>query len=146
MNLIDKISEKAEGLFNRKAEGTYQQLFRYTLTGGVAFLADIGALYICTEFLDMHYLISTAAGFCIGLIINYILSINWVFSGRKMKNRYAEFSIFAIIGIVGLGLNEILMYSFTDLLGIYYVYSKLITTVIVLFWNFFARKLVLFNQ
>lgn len=146
MEIVSKLISKTEDLFNGKVTDTGRQLFRYMLTGGVAFLADLGTLYACTEYLKMHYLVSTAAGFCTGLIINYVLSINWVFSGRKMKNRYAEFTIFTVIGIIGLGLNEILMYSLTDLLGIYYIYSKLITTLIVLFWNFFARKFVLFNK
>lgn len=146
MNFPDRLIKNAEALLTGKASATTIQLFRYTLTGGVAFLADLGTLFACTEYLKIHYLVSTAAGFCVGLIINYALSINWVFSGRKMKNRFAEFSVFAVIGVIGLGLNEILMYGFTDLLGIYYVYSKLITTVIVLFWNFFARKFILFNS
>jgi len=146
MKGISRWLSLAEGLFSGPATTTLQQLFRYTLTGGVAFLADLGTLYGCKEYLGMHYLVAAATGFCTGLIINYALSINWVFSGRKMGSRLAEFSIFALIGLIGLGLNELFMWVLTDLLFLYYIYSKLITTAVVYFWNFFARKFILFSK
>jgi hypothetical protein len=38
------------------------------------------------------------------------------------------------------------MWALTDLLFLYYIYSKLITTAVVYFWNFFARKFILFSK
>ncbi|MDP3066390.1 MAG: GtrA family protein, partial [Methanobacteriaceae archaeon] len=56
-----------------------------------------------------------------------------------------EFGVFTIIGIVGLALNEVFIWAFTEKLQLYYLYSKIISAVIVLFWNFFARKFTLFR-
>lgn len=140
------ILQKIKSLFTGEAKGTIVQLFRYGFVGGAAFLVDYGALYILTEFAGFHYLLSATIAFILGLLTNYLLSISWVFNNGKMSNRLLEFLVFALIGVIGLGLNTIIMYISTDLLGVHYMISKIISTVLVFFWNFFARKFILFKS
>jgi putative flippase GtrA len=121
------------------------QFVRYIVVGGIAFLFDFSFLYVFTNRAHIHYLISAALSFLIGLCVNYLLSIFWVFDKRRLENRMAEFSIFALIGLVGLGFNEGLMWFFTGVVGLYFMYSKLISTFFVLLWNFASRKLILFR-
>ena len=78
--------------------------------------------------------------------MNYLLSIFWVFSESRYREKRIEFAIFAFIGVIGLGLTEGLMWLFTDLAGLHYLLSKLITAALVLLWNFIARKAVLFTK
>lgn len=132
-------------LFKDKTDSTLIQLFRYGFVGGIAFLVDYGTLYMLTEFFGVHYLLSATIAFLLGLIVNYLLSISWVFNSRKTENRWTEFTVFAIIGIIGLGLNALIMYLCTDVFCIHYLISKLVSTVMVFFWNFFARKAILFK-
>jgi putative flippase GtrA len=131
-------------ILSEQTDNTLIQLFRYTFVGGIAFLADIGTLFGLTEFVGLHYLISALFGFIVGWIVNYALSVSWVFSKRKVGNRKMEFGVFGLIGIVGLVFTEILLWVFTDIFMIYYIFSKIITAVLVYLWNFFARKYVLF--
>ena len=58
---------------------------------------------------------------------------------------WQEFLVFAVIGVIGLALNEAIMYVGTDLMSLHYMVSKLISTGIVFFWNFFARKVLVFS-
>ena len=132
-------------LFKEETENTLIQQFRYGFVGGAAFLVDYGVLVLLTEVFGMHYLLSATISFILGLITNYLLSVVWVFNNRTLGNRWAEFTVFAIIGVIGLGLNALIMYVCTDKMGIHYMISKIISTVIVFFWNFFARKIVLFK-
>jgi len=129
-----------------KTNNTFLQLFRYTFVGGIAFLADFGTLFLLTEFLHVQYLVSAGVAFVFGLTINYFLSVLWVFNSRTLENRFMEFLLFAVIGLVGLGLTELFLWILTDIFLIYYLFSKIITTVVVYFWNFFARKFMLFNK
>lgn len=129
-----------------KTNDSIIQLIRYTLVGGLAFSIDFGTLFFLTEYIDINYLISAGIAFLLGLLINYSISVRWVFHSRSMENRILEFLLFSVIGLVGLGLNELFLWILTDLLMIYYLFSKLITTFIVYFWNFFARKLLLFRK
>ena len=133
-------------LFIEKTDNTLIQLFRYTFVGGIAFIVDFSSLYLLTDFAGFHYLHSAAITFILGLVVNYILSILWVFKSRAVNKKIIEIIIFAVIGIIGLGLNEVMIWFFTERLTIYYLYSKLISTVIVYFWNFLARKYILYNK
>ncbi len=133
-------------LFVEKTESTIIQLFRYTFVGGLAFIVDFGTLFVLTEYFALHYLISAAIAFILGLLTNYFLSVNWVFSKRKIGNVRIEFLLFTIIGLIGLGFNELFLWVFTDLLSVYYLLSKIITAVFVYLWNFLARKYILFNK
>ena len=128
------------------SQATIFQLIRYGFVGGVAFVADYASLYIFTEWLGVQYLVSAAIAFIIGLTFNYILSNLIVFTTHRLNNRWLEFSIFAIIGVIGLGLNELIMYCACEMIGMHYMIAKLISTALVFFWNFFARKLTLFYK
>jgi putative flippase GtrA len=130
--------------FISKTDNTLIQLFRYTFVGGVAFLVDFGFLYFLTEFGHIYYLVSAAIAFLFGLITNYVISITWVFGGRNIKNRWIEFFLFSVIGVVGLGLNEIIMWIATEKMQFHYLLSKIAATIIVYLWNFFGRKYLLF--
>lgn len=142
---INKYYQAIMQLVAGKTNNTFLQLFRYTFVGGLAFLVDFSTLFILTEYFKINYLVSAAIAFVFGLLVNYMLSIIWVFSST-MKNRWLEFLLFAIIGLVGLVLNEFFIYILTDVLRVYYLFSKIITTCIVYFWNFFARKIIIFNN
>lgn len=122
----------------------FVQLFRYTLVGGVAFIVDFGFLFILTEYMGCHYLISATLSFLMGLLVNYLISTRWVFRESKISNRKVEFILFGLIGLMGLGLNNLFIYLLTDLMGVYYMVSKLVTAVLVYLWNFLGRRYFLF--
>jgi putative flippase GtrA len=134
------------GLFRGSTDRTIVQLFRYLFVGGGAFLVDFGSLYVFTEFAGLHYLMAAALAFLLGLFTNYLLSVSWVFASRRMENRWVEFAVFGLIGVVGLGLNELIMWQCTESLGLHYLVSKLVAAAVVMFWNFFARKYALFRR
>lgn len=136
-------------LFKRLFYGTTDRLLvqfvRYFFVGGFAFVVDFGLLYILTEYAGLHYLLSATLSFISGLLVNYIISCIWVFSNSKFKNRLVEFLFFAAIGVVGLLLNDALIWLFTDCIGTHYMFSKIVAAAIVYLWNFFARKYLVFK-
>ena len=133
-------------LFKEETNNWFIQLFRYVFVGGLAFIVDYGLLFILTEYAGFHYLISATISFIAGLIVNYVISTSWIFRHSKLDNKWMEFIIFSLIGVIGLGLNNLLLYAFTDGLGIHYLISKIIVAALVMFWNFIARKIILFNK
>lgn len=132
-------------LFRESSTDVGRQLFRYALVGGVAFAADYGTLWALTEYAGLYHLISAAVAFVVGLVVNYLLSIWWVFTVSRFDKAWFEFAVFAIIGIIGLGLNEAIIYVGTDVMDLHYMLSKVISTGLVFFWNFFARRTLLFQ-
>jgi len=119
--------------------------YLFAAAGGAGFLIDYGLFALCSEVFEWHYLLSAALGFTAGLIFVYIVSNKWVFTNRKMQHhQVVEFTIFSIIGVVGLLLTMLFMWIFTDLCFIPALISKLLTTALVLIWNFGARKVLLY--
>lgn len=122
-----------------------REFVRYLLVGGFAFICDTSTLFSLTQFLRVNYLVSAPIGFSIGTVVNYVLSRKWVFQRRTLKSTPAEMTLFTLIGIVGLGLNEMILWTFQAKLRIYYLFAKGVSGVVVFIWNFGARKIVLFR-
>ncbi len=79
--------------------------------------------------------------------MNFMLSKALVFRGSDSGNsNEVEFLVYAVIGVIGLGLTEIIMYLFTEKLSVYFMISKVIAAVVVLIWNFAARKITLYRK
>ncbi|MDB5180907.1 MAG: GtrA family protein [Candidatus Saccharibacteria bacterium] len=120
------------------------QILRGLIVAGIAFIVDFGMLVVFKEIIGLHYLLAAALSFGLGVVVSYYLSIRWVFSNRKFANRRAEFLIFLVICIAGLGLNLAIIAGMVQLFGIDYRFAKIVSTVVVFFWNFIARKKILY--
>ena len=131
-----------KSLFKEKTDNTFIQFFRYLFVGGIAAVINIGMLYVFTDIIHIHYIISNILSFIMGLSVNYILSKKFVFQEETKISSSKEFLIYAIIGVIGLGIDTLLVWLFTDVLSMYYMISKLISTMIVFIWNFGARKVL----
>ena len=121
-------------------------LFRYIFVGGFAFIVDYSLLYLLTSWGGIHYIISATISFIVGLIVNYIISTHWIFKKSKLNNTAIEFLVYGIIGVIGLFLNDLLLYYFTDFMHYHYMVSKLIAAAIVMGWNFIGRRTILFKN
>jgi putative flippase GtrA len=126
-------------------ESLLHQFSRYLVVGGLAFVVDFALLYVLTEFAGLQYLISAAIAFLFGLVANYGLSRLWVFKRRTLKNGALEFGIFAVIGVMGLGSNEVIIWFEREKMHFHYMIAKAISAGILVIWNFSARKSVLFR-
>lgn len=125
------------------------QFLRYFVTGGLAFIVDFGVFALSLYYFEIHYLVSNLIGLMAGNVVNYLLSIGWVFSSEKRKmekHRLLEITVFVLISLFGMGLNEFLMYLFVGVLAIQEMVSKIVAAIIVLLYNFFARKYILFKK
>ena len=135
-----------KGLLLEPTEDSFLQFFRYIFVGGASFVTDYVLLYIITE-IGVNYLVSGVISFIAGLCVNYALTKLLVFSKKTTGAEKAkEFSVFAIIAVLGLFLTELLMWLFTEKLSWYYMISKAIAAIIVLFWNFFMKKILLYKK
>lgn len=121
------------------------EFLRYFVAGSLAFGSDFLVLVTLTEVGGINYLISNVFGFCCGLLVSYLLCIRWVFSRRNLSVPTHEFTIFALLSLVGLGLNEGLMWAVVELAGQHYAVAKVVATGAVFVVNFLMKKIVLFR-
>lgn len=126
-----------------KIKKLLEQLVKFGIVGVIATLLEWIIFYICTNQLKIHYSISTVIGFSISTIFNYWASVKWVFDVNKEKSEKLNFILFVVLSIVGLGLNELILWICIEKFAIYNMIGKVIATGIVMVFNFITRKLFL---
>ena len=120
----------------------FAQIIKFGLVGFLCFFIDYGIMVFLTEVAGVHYLVSSGISFTVSVIVNYILSLTYVFETEK-GNRIKEFIIFIILSVIGLGINQALMWLCVDVFGIFYMISKIGATAVVMVYNFVTRKMIL---
>lgn len=132
-----------------------KEIFRFVITGGVCFLIELISLIFFRDAVGLPTLAATPIAFLISVIFNYILCVRWVFSGADGQRASAKAG-FLITSVMGLLLNELLMWLFGVLFGedtqiltilsftvTMYMVNKALATLIVMVWNYFTKKLIL---
>jgi putative flippase GtrA len=117
---------------------------KFVFFAGTATIVDMSILFSLTEFLGLHYLVSGLLSYFAGMLTNYSLNKVNTFNNHS-KKIVQQFGLFAIVALVGLGLNQIFLWVFTDVLGFWYLFSKVFTVFIVMFWSFFGHKNITFK-
>lgn len=137
------------------------QIIKFGFVGGLCFLIDFAISTVSFHVLkDMvtelqATAISGAVGFTISVIVNYVLSMKYVFTRKEDMSRKKEFVIFVILSLIGLGINDVilllcrkgyegntfLMDVFNDTM--WFALSKVVATAIVMVYNFISRKIFL---
>ena len=166
----DLTTEKEESPVKQTKKQLLWEIFRFLVVGGTATIVDYAVSYLFYTWLLTPSLvgeiwaliISTALGFCAGLVVNWFLSILFVFKNvrdKKESRSGKSFLKFALIGVIGLGISLLGMQlvrvipSFS-LFGVNtflheewkWWMMKVVMTLIVLVWNYVGRKLFVFKS
>ncbi len=120
-----------------------EQIMKFGVVGFLCFGIDYGLMILLTEACGISYLLSSGISFSVSVIVNYILSLKFVFDTGKGNNKIVEFLIFIILSMIGLGINQALMWVCVDKLHVHYMLSKIGVTGVVMVYNFVTRKVIL---
>ena len=90
------------------------EIVRFVLTGGICFLVEFILLVLLRDMAGFPTLLANAIGFTVSVIVNYFLCLLWVFQGAS-KGGSGRQAAFFLTSVIGLGLNELIMF----LLGIF---------------------------
>ena len=119
------------------------QIVKFGVAGVVAFFIDFGVLVFLTEVFGIDPVISATVSFTVSVVFNYLASMRYVFSHREGMSRKREFVIFVILSVIGLGINDVMMWAGTAYTAIDYRIIKIVATAVVMVWNFVTRKIFL---
>jgi putative flippase GtrA len=119
---------------------------RYFWAGSVAFLTDLIVLLLLTEAVGVNYLWSNLVSVSAGMMMSYLLCVNWVFVHRRYNQAVFEFSVFILASVVGLVLNEVMLWSLVEFGQIHYLGAKIFVTLFIFVINFCLKKRLLFSQ
>jgi putative flippase GtrA len=119
---------------------------KYLLVGGIAFVADFAALALLVSGLGLHYLTAAFLAFLLGVWVNYLLSVRWVFGFRAVGHKGAEFTLFLLVGVITLLGSLGLMALLVEGAGLHYLLAKCLAAAFTLITNFAGRRLLLFTN
>lgn len=117
-----------------------RQFLKFALVGFASLAVEYLFLGYFLQALSMDYLLATTIAFIISIVVNYILSMKYVFSHKEDMSRKREFTIFAVLSAIGLGLNDLYMFIGVSRLNVGTMAMKLISTFFVTWYNYFSRR------
>ena len=119
---------------------------RYLAASALALAIDFGVYAGLIRLAGVYYLVAAPVGFALGLGVIYFLSVRWVFRHRRLADARIEFTVFALIGAAGMGLNQMIIYLNVELWSGSFEFAKVVSAGTVFFFNFACRKLLLFTR
>lgn len=130
------------------------KLLLYLFVGGTAALVEWALFYIFITYLlsglglglTALTMLATALAFCLSTLYHYFLGNILVFDSGSRYKRGKELGLVFLVSIMGLGFNLLLMYIFVSLLGWLPMPSKVLTSCIVVVWNYLSRKKWIFRS
>ena len=120
--------------------GLMIQYCKFAAVGIISLMVDYGMMVLLTESTGLGYLKACAFSYTLSVFVNYFLSMKYVFQGREDLSKMKEATIFFVLSLVGLFLNQFVMWIAVDTFGIYYAAAKMLSTLVVTNYNFVSRK------
>lgn len=119
------------------------QFLRYFFVGGSAAVLDLLVFTVLITYAGMHYILAAFLAYMCGLAWNHFLCVFWVFDSKH--DRAKELLMVFLIALGGLLWTWVILYILIDVFGLDAVISKMISQILVLFWNFTMRKFYVFH-
>lgn len=120
------------------------KLIKFSAVGALGTLAHYSVLVFLVQLLSVNVLVASSTGAIVGALVNYFLNYKWTFNSNKRHSEaMAKFFAVAAVGFV---MNGLFMALFTETLAMHYLIAQVMTTGIVLFWNFLANHYWTFHK
>ena len=132
----------------------FVKIILYLFVGGTAALVEWGFFYLFFYYLlvglglsvDILTMVATALAFGLSTLYHYFLGNILVFDSGSKYDKSKELSLVFLVSIMGLVFNLVLMYVFVGLLACQPMLAKVITSCIVVVWNYLSRKKWIFKS
>ncbi len=138
--MFDEIKRQFNGEITLKL-----QVILFLINGILLAVLDLGLLFVLTDLVRIDYLISAPISFIVATVVNYSMSRKLIFKPGQYRVSL-EFNLFLLFAVLGLIVNEVVLWFFTDFVGLHYMASKVISVLILMVFNFFTRRSIVFRK
>lgn len=111
------------------------KFLKFCIVGFSGMVVDFGFTWLCKEKFKWNKYVSNSIGFVLAATNNYIWNRWWTFQSDN-ANIPIEYGKFLMISIIGLGLNNLVIYLLHEKLNLNFYLAKLIAIGVVTIWNF----------
>ena len=118
----------------------------FSIVGASGVVVDFSITWLLKEKVRIHKYLANSLGFVVATVTNYFLNRFWTFYTENVEARFNEFSKFFLIALIGLILNNAILFLFHEKLKWNFYFSKLVAIGIVSIWNFSFNYLYTFTS
>lgn len=123
------------------ARSSLRRFAMFCAVGASGTAVNLAVLYALTDLAGVFYLLSAAVAFCAAVTSNFLLNRLWTFReegrGASLAGSYAKF---VAVSTAGLALNLVLLYFLVDRFHIWYIFSQVISILVVTVWNYMGSR------
>jgi len=162
--MINKLNTLAQD--NRKEVARF---LKFSVVGTVGAVIDFGTLNLLVQLAAFPKVLANTLSFSAAVISNFIWNRLWVYPETRGEPLIGQFVQFLFVNLAGLAINTAIFYGsdrwllseaglFAGPVGLFavtvgmshfdlaYNGAKMLATVVVLFWNFFANRVWTFGH
>jgi putative flippase GtrA len=119
------------------------KFLKFIIVGFSGMIVDFSITILLKEKLKVNRYISNSAGFTVAASSNYLFNRFWTFESNNPKI-LIEYSTFLLICLIGLLINNLIIYLFEKKLKFYF--AKFLAIMITSLWNFGANYYLNFTH
>ena len=101
---------------SEKKENRLGEILKFLVSGGICWVVQTVFLALLRDGLGMDTLIALAMAFLLATVANYLLAVLWIWPSAKGSGSAVRLG-FLITSLIGLFLNELLMWIFRLIFG-----------------------------
>ncbi len=120
------------------------KLVKFGIVGFSGLLLDFSITWLCKEKLKWNKYLSNSLGFSVAVCSNFLLNKYWTFQSTSLLAS-TQFLQFLVVSVIGLSINNLLLYLFSKKLQANFYFLKLIVIGIVFLWNYTMNFLFTFK-
>jgi len=127
-----------------RAKALLGEFLRYFGASALALALDFLVLTLLVERAHCPVLLAASCGYLAGTLVAFALSVRWAFRERSFASWRLGLGVFALIGLIGLGVNLLVMALAVNHLGWAYPWAKAVAACASFLFNFVVRRAALF--
>ena len=121
----------------------FHHLVLYGIIGSFSSGLDFLIYTLLVQLVGLQYLVANCISVVAGISTSFYLNRNYNFKVKDHTKR--RFSIFLTVGLCGLVMSNLILYLCIDNLGMDKLISKLLSIVLVVFFQFLVNKYLTFK-
>lgn len=120
-----------------------KQILKFGTIGVLNTLVDMGT-FALLDFIGIYYMIAQTIAYSFGVINSYVFNKNWTFedTGKEDPTKFVKF---IAVNLLTLAVSLLLMNLFVGYVHLGKMVSKILTTGVIQFLNFFGYKFLVFR-
>ena len=123
----------------------FHSLFKYLVSGGSSACANLGILYLLTEYAHVHYLQSAVLSFTVAFFISFLLQKFWTFQDMRKEVIHQQMIWYLCLSLINLLVNTLLIYILVEYAHLWYLAAAVVSGALLAVSNFFIYKHVIFT-